>query len=87
MQSIEEPYTEFNDQLIFDILQKAYWPIHGEMKVLESINERRCNNDSSNSTGTPCFDKPRFVISHILLMLHMIVTSILLLNLLIAMFA
>jgi len=67
--------------LIKSLIEKAYWPIYGEMKILEEINDEETCLESGN-----CPEKSGVVFSYIGLMLYMIVVNVLLLNLLIAMF-
>ena len=65
------------------MIDKAFWPIFGEMKILEEISEfdlKKCEAENN------CPTEYGIVFSYISLMLYMIFANILLLNLLIAMF-
>ena len=71
--------------LIKNLIDKAYWPIYGEMKILDEIDpEETCS--SLDLKGQPCPEKSGIVFSYIGLMIYMIIVNVLLLNLLIAMF-
>lgn len=74
------PGNKLSVQLFRNILNKAYWPIYGEMKLLDEMDD--CPNDES----TTCPETSGIVFSFIALMIYMIVANVLLLNLLIAMF-
>ena len=65
-----------------DIIDIAYWPIYGEMKVLDKINEQydEIKDDSYYS------ETITIVSSYAGLMAYMILVNVLLVNLLIAMF-
>ncbi len=73
----------FDWNLVKKIINKAYWPIFGEMKILEEISE--IDEASCESEGTCPVDNGIFF-SYIALMIYMIIGNILLVNLLIAMF-
>jgi hypothetical protein len=77
------PGNELSFSLLKKILNKAYWPIYGEMKILEEleIDEETC---SASEDGCP--DQAGAVYSFVALMCYMIVANVLLINLLIAMF-
>lgn len=70
------PGNEMSLDLIFKIINKAYWPIYGEMKILEEITDE-CND---------CPDIFGKYYSFIALMVYMTIANVLLINLLIAMF-
>jgi hypothetical protein len=77
------PGNEINTNLLANLINKAYWPIYGEMKILEEItevDEEKCSIDGS------CPTKSGIYYSYVALMIYMIVANVLLLNLLIAMF-
>lgn len=59
------------------MINKAYWPIYGEMKILDELTEE----DEDNVP-----DPIGKYYSFIALMIYMIIANVLLLNLLIAMF-
>ncbi len=77
------PGNELNFSLLKNILNKAYWPIYGEMKLLEelAVDEETC---LASERGCP--DQAGSVFSFVSLMIYMIVANVLLINLLIAMF-
>ena len=65
------------------MIDKAFWPIFGEMKILEEITEfdlKKCEAENN------CPTEYGIIFSYISLMFYMIFANILLLNLLIAMF-
>ena len=65
-----------------NLVNKAYWPIYGEMKILEEITEeKKCTIED------PCPETAGVYYSYIALMIYMVVGNVLLLNLLIAMFS
>ena len=69
--------------MLRDLIDKAFWPIFGEMKILEEISEfdlKKCEAENN------CPTEYGIVFSYIYLMFYMIFANILLLNLLIAMF-
>lgn len=75
------PGNEFNLELIKNLINKAYWPIYGDMKILDEINENEeCKKDSS------CPEPSGAYFSFVALMIYMVVANVLLINLLIAMF-
>lgn len=69
--------------LIKAILDRAYWPIYGEMKILDEID--RCEVSSSSDESCPTTSGIAF--SFIALMVYMVIANVLLINLLIAMFS
>jgi hypothetical protein len=85
LQAITYPdKTSFSIETIDQILNNAYWPIYGEMKVLENLGLNNCNK-----TFYECFSDVKNVSKiscSILLMVYMVIANVLLLNLLIAMF-
>ncbi len=83
--------NELNLNLIKNIIHKAYWPIYGEMKILEEDLTYCMSGDSGTNHG--CSDEnpnaisqDGFVFSFVALMVYMILANVLLINLLIAMF-
>jgi len=71
--------------LMKSLIDKAYWPLYGEMKILEEIDsEETCS--SLTLKGEPCPEQSGIVFSYVGLMIYMIIVNVLLLNLLIAMF-
>lgn len=62
-------------------MNKAFWPIFGEMKILEEISEL----DECTIEGN-CPLQSGITFSYIFLMVYMVLANILLINLLIAMF-
>ena len=87
LQAIINPnITAFSVETLLQILNDAYWPVYGEMKVLEKLNLNKCSEDYS---WRECFSDVTNISktsSIFLLMVYMIIASVLLLNLLIAMF-
>ena len=85
LQAIIRPeQSSFSFETLIDIFNNAYWPIYGEMKVLEDIVLQNCS-DSNSTTGCLSETISKFS-SYALLMIYIIIASVLLLNLLIAMF-
>jgi hypothetical protein len=74
--------NELNIQLIKQLIDKAYWPIFGELRILDEINVSHCDADSANA----CPSKTGIVYSYIFLIVYIIIANVLLINLLIAMF-
>ena len=66
-------------KLVRSLIDKAYWPLYGQMSILDEINEH-CSDDGS------CPEKTGIYFSYVALMIYMLVANVLLLNLLIAMF-
>ena len=62
------------------MLNKAYWPLYGQMKIIDEINEYDICADKF------CPEKIGIYFSYIFLIVYMIAANILLINLLIAMF-
>ena len=79
LQAILSPHGESSSNLLLDILDIAYWPIYGEIKVLSKFENDAC-------VGEKCLDSLSFGFSYMLVMVYMFISSVLLLNLLIAMF-
>lgn len=72
-----------NWSLIKKVFDTAYWPIHGDFKILEEIERKHCTSDDNecvipNPLGSS--------LSYFALIIYVIIANILLLNLLIAMF-
>ena len=84
LQAILFPKDSFSWSIFREILNIAYWPIYGEISILERINNETCFE--SGSIEPPCLDDLSFFSSYTLLMIYMIFASVLLINLLIAMF-
>jgi hypothetical protein len=66
------------------ILNKAYWPIYGEMKILDEISDVDEKVCMESEDGCP--DSIGSTYSFISLMVYMVIANVLLINLLIAMF-
>jgi hypothetical protein len=76
------PGNSLGYDLFTSLINKAYWPIYGEMKILDDdIEGSACKDDPSK-----CPRQSGVVYSYIALMFYMIIANVLLLNLLIAMF-
>ena len=63
----------------------AYWPIYGEMGILETIKKEPCVEGATDNQEK-CLDSTIQVSSFVLLMVYMVIANVLLINLLIAMF-
>ena len=68
-------------ELVKSIINKAYWPIYGEMKIFDDFDEEDCNE-----TSDECPESSGIEFSYFALMGYMMIANILLVNLLIAMF-
>ena len=75
------PGNKLSLSLIRSILNKAYWPIYGEMKILDELSE--CHKKHPEDI---CPETSGVAFSFIALMLYMVIANVLLINLLIAMF-
>jgi hypothetical protein len=77
------PGNQLSMGLFKKIINKAYWPIYGEMKLLEEleVDEEVC---SASEDGCPDYVGSAY--SFLALMVYMVVANVLLINLLIAMF-
>ena len=82
LQAIIFPGAEFSPKILLDILHAAYWPIFGDLGILEEI-KKECKQGNDES---PCLDSLAYTLTFFLLMLYMIIANVLLINLLIAMF-
>ena len=82
IKSILNSDTKLGPNVVKDIIDIAYWPIYGEMKVLDKINEQyeAIKEDSYYS------ETLTIISSYAGLMAYMILVNVLLVNLLIAMF-
>jgi transient receptor potential cation channel subfamily M protein 3 len=68
--------------LLRKVINKAYWPIFGEMRILEvDLYDDECEDSDEG-----CPDFTGVIFSYIMLMIYMIIANVLLINLLIAMF-
>ena len=75
------PKSPNNLNLAKGIINKAYWPIYGDMKIFEDLDNQNCEN---NPEGCP--EPTGIVFSYVALMFYMAIANLLLINLLIAMF-
>ncbi len=73
-QATLNPNNEMNLSLIKNIIEKSYWPIYGEMKLLEEINEPNESCFIENS----CPEPKGAAFSYIALMIYMILANVLL---------
>jgi hypothetical protein len=77
------PSNDFNFALFQSLIDKAYWPIYGEMKILDELSaSQNCDNNDSSE----CPSKSGTVYSYLALLVYMVIAHVLLINLLIAMF-
>ena len=76
------PGNKLDLNLLRNMLNKAYWPIYGEMKILDELDD--CVPDLAKNITCPLSSGVAF--SFIALMLYMLIANVLLVNLLIAMF-
>jgi hypothetical protein len=80
------PGNSLNFELFKSILDKAYWPIYGEMKILDELDQCSSTNMHLMPPGHKCPETSGIAFSFIALMVYMVLANILLINLLIAMF-
>lgn len=83
-QAILYNQNKIDFELFYNIIHKGYWPIYGEMKILEDDIEKFKTCNSTNSDNCP--RRMGAIFSLIALIVYMVIANILLLNLLIAMF-
>lgn len=74
--------NEANMMLVKKLIDKAYWPIFGELGILDELSL----DDCEPSETVTCPEKSGVVYSYIVLMLYIIIANVVLINLLIAMF-
>ena len=74
--------NKLNFDLFKNIIHKAYWPIYGEIKMLD--DDLSCNGDQCEKSNE--LNKGGVNFSFFALMVYMIIANVLLINLLIAMF-
>ena len=85
LQAIIRPNdTSFSFDSLIQIFNNAYWPIYGQINLLEDLKFGNCSIEKSIIECSS--EKASKIFSYGLLMIYMIIASVLLLNLLIAMF-
>ena len=77
------PNNKLNMNLLRSIVNKAFWPIFGDMEILQEINVI----DETCLTQGNCPLESGIWFSYISLMIYMVIANVLLINLLIAMFS
>jgi transient receptor potential cation channel subfamily M member 2 len=83
LKAILFPSNEFNLETLLEIFNIAYWPIYGELALLETLNDEACKN----GTLDDCASRSSVITGYFILMIYMIIANVLLLNILIAMFS
>jgi hypothetical protein len=78
MQAIIDPNAEPSLMVFVSIFNISYWAVYGEISILDSLNECLSNGK--------CEEIGSMLFAYSLLMIYMIISSVLLINLLIAMF-
>jgi hypothetical protein len=82
LQALLKPRDYFTFSLLWkisvEILDIAYWPIYGEIKILDDLTKNINAYDGLSVT--------RYVLSYIILIIYVALVSILLMNILIAIF-
>jgi hypothetical protein len=78
------PNNKLDMKLVHNIVNKAYWPIYGEMLILEELNKE--DTAVCSAEGKCPLESGRWF-SFVSLMVYMVVVNVLLINLLIAMFS
>lgn len=81
------PGNELNTELIMSLINKAYWPIYGEIAIREDVNMNmgKCLREGDGDE-TKCPTQSGRYFSFFVLIGYMIIANVLLINLLIAMF-
>jgi hypothetical protein len=79
VESIISRYEEPTVQVVKDVISIAYWPIYGQIGILEKLD--KCHENIEK-----CANFKEVNVIYILLMIYMIIACVLLVNLLIAMF-
>jgi hypothetical protein len=74
--------SSLNFNLFRRIVNHAYWPIFGDIGLLESFNDESFECEDEND----CPDTIDASYSFVMLMIYMIIANVLLVNVLIAMF-
>ena len=67
-QSTLYPGNNLGFPLLRSLIDKAYWPIYGEMKILDELEDK----EDSCSKGEPCAEPSGVAFSYIFLMLYMV---------------
>lgn len=80
-QALLHPQNKLNLKLFLNVIHKAYWPIYGEIMILEEDITFDCDKNKTN-----CPESVGVVFSFFSLMIYMVIANVLLINLLIAMF-
>jgi transient receptor potential cation channel subfamily M protein 5 len=83
-QALLYPHNELNLKLFLSIIHKAYWPIYGEIKILEE--DIKLNSFDCDAKNTHCPEPISVIFTFFSLMIYMVIANVLLINLLIAMF-
>ena len=73
-------------KLIRQVIDRGYWPIYGELKLLDEIEKIEDENRACLPQDGSCTEKVAITFSYVGLMIYMILGNVLLINLLIAMF-
>ena len=86
------PNSKINFDLFKSMIYKAYFPIFGEMSILDDFVKEKsdqCSSDNNdlNNNNNECPQKSGVVFSFYILIFYMIIANVLLINLLIAMFS
>jgi hypothetical protein len=74
-------------ELLKKLVDKAYWPIFGELRILDEINSEECAvQEPGQEPDEDCPSTSGIVYSYMFLIAYIIIANVLLINLLIAMF-
>jgi hypothetical protein len=79
--SILYPQKEFNFNTILKVFHISYWTIFGEIYILDDLNNKSCKDNPSE-----CLEPTGVFVSSLILMAYMIISALLLINMVIAMF-
>ena len=74
--------NEANMLLVKKLIDKAYWPIFGDLRIIDELTLQDCKPNAT----VQCPEKSGVVYSYIVLMIYIIIANVVLINLLIAMF-
>lgn len=75
------PQKNFNFDTIVKLIHMGYWTLFGEIYILDDLNKKSCLDNPS-----ACLETTGIFVSSLILMAYMIISSLLLINMVIAMF-
>ena len=84
--SILYPAKHFNLSLIKRVLNLGYWTIFGEIFILDDLLAENDGNETDGSKNETALEPTGAFIASLILMIYMLISAVLLINLVIAMF-